>query len=86
MQQKPTLKERIQELFSKKQIFDFQRKLDLENDLEKSLYQIEKEVFIRLFDEFNLNYQEIHHKVKNSYQRYQDISAKNLKIFRATKK
>ncbi len=80
MQQKPEIVQRLEKLISPRAAVEILKATGI--SIHASLYEIPKEKYFHLFENFKLNLKPFHHKVNNSYSQYEKINQANVKNFR----
>ena len=80
MQQKPEIVQRIEKILPPRASVQILKSSNI--NIHSSLYEIEKEKFFEIFENFKLNFKQFHHKVDRSYEQYEKINQKNVKIYR----
>lgn len=80
MQQKPEIIQRLEKLISPRASIEILKSSGI--NIHSSLYEIPKEKYFTLFENFKLNLKPFHHKVNNSYLQYEKTNNTNVKIYR----
>jgi hypothetical protein len=80
MQQKPEIIQRIERILPPRASVTILKMCDI--NIHASLYEIKKDSFFDLFENFKLNFKQYHHKVEGSYKEYEKINQANVKNFK----
>lgn len=80
MQQKPEIVQRIEKILPPRASVQILKASGI--NIHSPLYEIEKEKFFEIFENFKLNFKQFHHKVDRSYEQYEKVNQKNVKTYR----